>query len=111
MGLGDVIEKVTEATGVKKMVKGLTDDCGCDKRKEKLNRMFPFYEHMTEEQKKVWEGVRESYEAGSVTADEQRTINDLYNQVFRSRVKFSRCGPCVVRRMNALEDVYQLCVS
>ena len=37
-GLGDVIEKVTEATGIKKAIKWLAgDDCGCDERKEKLN--------------------------------------------------------------------------
>ncbi len=41
-GLGDVIEKVTEATGIKKAVKWLAgDDCGCDERKEKLNKLFP----------------------------------------------------------------------
>ena len=33
-GLGDVIEKVTEATGIKKAVKFLAgEDCGCDQRK------------------------------------------------------------------------------
>ena len=42
-GLGDTIEKITEATGIKKAVKKITgdDDCGCGKRKEKLNKMFP----------------------------------------------------------------------
>jgi len=40
-GLGDVIEKVTEATGIKKAVKFLAgEDCGCDQRKMKLNQMF-----------------------------------------------------------------------
>ena len=41
-GLGDVIEKVTEATGIKKAIKWLAgDDCGCEERKEKLNALFP----------------------------------------------------------------------
>jgi hypothetical protein len=41
-GLGDVVEKITEATGIKKAVKWLAgDDCGCDQRKEKLNNLFP----------------------------------------------------------------------
>jgi len=111
VGLGDVVEKVTEATGIKSLVKGLTDDCGCDARKDKLNRMFRFYEPLTEEQKKVWEGVRHRFEDNVVTATEQNIINGLYNEVFKARAKFSRCSPCVVRRMRALEDVYQLCVS
>ena len=36
-GLGDVIETVTEATGIKAVVEALTDDCGCAARKEALN--------------------------------------------------------------------------
>ena len=40
-GLGDTIEKITTATGVKSMVetvvKSTGKDCGCGKRKEKLN--------------------------------------------------------------------------
>jgi len=45
-GLGDTIEKITIATGIKKAVeqisKTLKKPCGCDKRKEKLNKMFPY---------------------------------------------------------------------
>ena len=42
-GLGDTIEKIAEVTGVKKATKFLFgEDCGCDERKEKLNKMFPY---------------------------------------------------------------------
>lgn len=45
-GLGDTIEKITTATGVKKVVetaaKAVGKDCGCAKRKETLNRVFPY---------------------------------------------------------------------
>tara|TARA_R110002072_G_scaffold19596_9_gene72560 strand:- start:505 stop:657 length:153 start_codon:yes stop_codon:yes gene_type:complete len=43
-GLGDSIEKITKATGIKKVVDKITGkkDCGCNKRKEKLNKMFPY---------------------------------------------------------------------
>jgi len=40
-GLGDTIEKITKATGIKKVVdtvsKATGKDCGCGKRKEALN--------------------------------------------------------------------------
>jgi len=40
-GLGDTIEKITTATGIKKVVEIISkvtgNDCGCQKRKEKLN--------------------------------------------------------------------------
>ena len=45
-GLGDTVEKLTEITGIKKMVEKVSQktgkDCGCKKRKEALNRMFPY---------------------------------------------------------------------
>ena len=41
-GLGDTIEKFTKVTGIKKIVDKTTDDCGCGKRKEKLNKLFPY---------------------------------------------------------------------
>jgi hypothetical protein len=42
-GLGDTIEKITEATGIKAVVKAIAgEDCGCDERKEWLNKKFPY---------------------------------------------------------------------
>ena len=41
-GLGDSIEKFIKIIGVKKIVNSITDDCGCDERKEKLNKKFPY---------------------------------------------------------------------
>tara|TARA_R100001463_G_scaffold76672_8_gene130855 strand:- start:9760 stop:9978 length:219 start_codon:yes stop_codon:yes gene_type:complete len=45
-GLGDTIEKFTKATGIKKAVdtvaKATGKDCGCGKRRDTLNRIFPY---------------------------------------------------------------------
>jgi predicted Zn-ribbon and HTH transcriptional regulator len=42
-GLGDTIEKITEATGIKAVVKAIAgEDCGCDERRDKLNKIFPY---------------------------------------------------------------------
>ena len=45
-GLGDSIEKVTKATGIKTMVdtisEGLNIPCGCQGRKDALNKLFPY---------------------------------------------------------------------
>jgi hypothetical protein len=45
-GLGDTIEKITTVTGVKKVVDtvagAVKKDCGCSKRRDTLNRMFPY---------------------------------------------------------------------
>jgi hypothetical protein len=42
-GLGDLVAKVTEVTGIKAVVKAVVgDDCGCAERQKKMNDMFPF---------------------------------------------------------------------
>jgi len=45
-GLGDTIEKITKATGIKKVVdtvaKATGKDCGCNNRKDILNNWFPY---------------------------------------------------------------------
>ena len=42
-GLGDSIEKFTQATGIKKVVEKVAGrDCGCNKRRDSLNRTFPY---------------------------------------------------------------------
>jgi hypothetical protein len=43
-GLGDVIEKVVDSTGISYVVKKVTQKkgCGCATRKAKLNKLFPF---------------------------------------------------------------------
>jgi hypothetical protein len=42
-GLGDLVAKVTEVTGIKAVVESVAGkDCGCAQRQQKLNEMFPF---------------------------------------------------------------------
>ena len=49
-GLGDTIEHFTQATGIKSFTQvlaingvfGKNKDCGCNKRKDQLNKAFPY---------------------------------------------------------------------
>ena len=46
-GLGDTIAKITAATGIDKLVEEFAqsmgkEDCGCNKRRRKLNELFPY---------------------------------------------------------------------
>lgn len=54
-GLGDTIEKITSATGIKKVVDVISEaldiDCGCSKRKDFLNKLVPYREPKTENKK------------------------------------------------------------
>ena len=42
-GLGDTIKKITEVTGIKRLVDILVgEDCGCEKRRKYLNEVFKY---------------------------------------------------------------------
>ena len=46
-GLGDTIAKLTAATGIDKLVEEVAhamgkEDCGCNKRRRRLNDLFPY---------------------------------------------------------------------
>lgn len=46
-GFGDTIAKFTYATGIERVVKSVAklagvDDCGCNGRREALNKAFPY---------------------------------------------------------------------
>jgi hypothetical protein len=46
-GLGDTIAKVTAAAKLDKIAEAIAKklgmvDCGCDERREKLNKLFPY---------------------------------------------------------------------
>lgn len=46
MGLGDVVEAITTVTGIKAATEAVSKvtgkDCGCNKRRESLNKKYPF---------------------------------------------------------------------
>ena len=45
-GLGDDIKKITSVTRLDRLAERIAEltssDCGCDRRQEKLNKMFPY---------------------------------------------------------------------
>lgn len=108
-GLGDTIEKITEATGVKKAVKwAFGKDCGCDKRKEILNNLFPYNdkpECLVSKEYKYLDGFFAQYKS-RVSADQQRQLLEIHNRIFKKQLAFSSCGSCVGSMVNKLRKVY-----
>jgi len=42
-GVGDTVDKILQKTKIKQIVDRVTDgDCGCNERKEALNKKFPY---------------------------------------------------------------------
>jgi hypothetical protein len=110
-GLGDTVEKIMKATGIKKAAEAITDDCGCEERKEKLNKLFPYHKNltMTDSQRSIWSRVRGQLLKGvNVNHSQRETMRLLYNDVFGIRYrKPTTCSTCLVKMRDELETVYQ----
>ena len=106
-GLGDVVEKFTEATGIKAVVESLTDDCGCAARKETLNKLFPnrkLNDLSIEDNDYLTSffALNKSY----VNTKEQSKLVEIYNNVFNAKRKVSNCSPCVAGLIRELKQIY-----
>ena len=108
-GLGDTIEKITTATGIKAAVDWFSEatgvDCGCDARKEKLNKIFRYRkpECLTQTE---YEFIGKMKGRNVVTAFEQVELNKIYNRVFNDKVQPTSCGSCMRGRLQELEALY-----
>lgn len=108
-GLGDTVEKITEATGIKKLVKFVAgEDCGCEERKEKLNELFRYNkpECLTEEEFTYLANFFEQ-KKNSVTPSEQKRLLEIYNRVLRTNKAPSTCQQCWIDTINQLKRVYE----
>ena len=85
-GLGDVVATITTAVGI--------EPCeGCNKRKDQLNRLFPFgIEEFTKEEK-IYLGTFFAEDKGELNKQDQKEILDIYFRVFRVK-PFDPCVNC-----------------
>lgn len=108
-GLGDTIEAAIKATGLDTVA---PKDCGCEKRKEWLNRVFPYVMKekgtMNDEQKEIF-GKFIINETDTLSPKDQAMIHSLYNSVFQVNTKpCSNCGATEWKRMILkLKEVYK----
>tara|TARA_R110002020_G_scaffold367880_4_gene579809 strand:+ start:1824 stop:2195 length:372 start_codon:yes stop_codon:yes gene_type:complete len=108
-GLGDSIEKVFKATGIDKVAKKvLGDDCGCEERKQKLNKIFPYsnVRQFTEDELSIYESVLPRIQKGTIKSEDQAILVKLYNKVFNANKKPTSCGSCVQQTLAQLAKVY-----
>ena len=107
-GLGDQIERFTEATGIKKLVHwAFGEDCGCRERKEYLNRLFPRSqkpECLVEKEYKYLKKVN-LFKQTTLSAAHQRGILKIYNRIFNKQREFSSCSSCVITLVNEMKLV------
>jgi len=106
IGIGDVVEKITEKTGVKKAVKFIAgDDCGCNKRKEALNAIpfrFPVVRCFTETQYNQW-GVFRNKKVWT-HKDQVDVLIPVFSQLFARQLKPMSC--CINPYIKDIDKVY-----
>jgi len=112
-GLGDTIAKITEATGIKKVVKFIAgEDCGCDERQDLLNKLFPYgdnpeclteveYEYLT-----IYFSKYPDQTKGTRPANILKRLYEINNRVYRQNKKPSSCASCVRTVLQQLKTVY-----
>ena len=102
-GVGDTVEKITKATGIKKAVKFLAgEDCGCEERKEKLNYLFPYYKPKCfTENEYIYLKEFFSLNNNTINGKTQKELLDIYNRVFSEKKEASSCSSCFLNGVYA----------
>lgn len=108
-GLGDTIEKITEATGIKSAVKWLAgDDCGCEERKNKLNSLFRYKKPLCLlEDEYNWLNEWYAIDRQVMKPSEQRKMLEIYNRVFTGKQQATNCASCLREINTNMHKVYK----
>lgn len=99
VGLGDALEAITKATGIKKVVEAVIDDCGCDERKEKFNKI-PLWSrrkvNCIEQDDYVWLKKLLTNKSIKYTLDVRNRLLPIYTYVFNTKpIKDTTCVSCL----------------
>ena len=120
-GLGDTIKKFTSATKIDKLAKKIAkavgkDDCGCDERQEKLNKMFPYkteereYDedspmHLKQEILCVWQKIKD---VQAPDVETKKRFVELYNTIYKTKYKpTTNCGSCLHTMWKGIKSLYE----
>jgi len=111
-GLGDTVEKITTATGIKALVKfAFGEDCGCDKRKDYLNKKFPYFKPncLTEDE---YNYLTKFFEVKklSIKPTEQNELLKIYNRVLNQKQEPTNCSDCwrdIINKIKTVYDAYE----
>ena len=109
-GLGDTVEKVLEKTGIAKVAKWiLGKDCGCQERKEKLNKLFPYKkpECLTEDEFKYLDKYFTESKS-TVHPKTQEKLLKIGNRIFHQKMSMTSCTSCFKKNLHdQLHKVYK----
>ena len=110
LGVGDIVEEVLEKTGVAKVAKFiLGEDCGCDKRKEKLNNIFRNDKKPDCLQEDEYQFLDTYFKKNTTNLkpSEQERMREIYGRIFRRRKPSTSCSSCLKTVYTSLRRVYE----
>ena len=112
-GLGDTIEAITTATGIKAGVellsKALDWDCGCDARKEALNNLWSYRKPKCLEEDD-FKYLHEFFQKpqNEIPPKTQWDLTDIYFRIFGIRLEQSSCSSCWRDYIGQIRQVYNV---
>lgn len=120
-GLGDTIEQITTATGIKAVVDKISEvtgiPCGCEDRKETLNKLWSY--RSTEN--KTLNCLSEDSitflkdflpnQPDQLTIKLQERLKIIYKEVFNINFQSTSCGSCWRDMIAELKQVYNASID
>lgn len=122
-GLGDVVESITKATGIKKVVEVVSEaldiDCGCQERKQEWNKVtIESIKNVFRRKSIVREISVEDYAIlcdifkdgmpNLITKEMQRDAHKVYKSAFNITKDGTSCAPCLKSTMTDLYHLYKI---
>jgi hypothetical protein len=111
-GLGDTIEKITTATGIKTVVDKISEvtgiDCGCDARKEKLNNLIPYHKKVECINETDMQYLNSFFERNpeTITIKTQNELKAIYKNIFNVTIADTSCTDCWRGYISDIRRVY-----
>jgi hypothetical protein len=112
VGAGDIVEKITKATGIKKLVDWFTpegEDCGCDERKEKWNTKTSILRHkirvecLTLTEYNYMKPLLSNN--APISAKDVTKLAVIYERVFNAKIDSSCTGCSFAKKLDELKAV------
>ena len=82
-------------------------DCGCEKRKERLNKLFPYSkpECLTEEEDMTLKAIF-NHINNRIGTTEQSALLKIYNRIFHDKRQMSTCSSCVKELVEVMRKLF-----
>lgn len=115
-GLGDTIKQITTATGIKAVVDKISEvtgiDCGCEERKELLNKIWTYRQPNCLSNESIeWLSNFLLNRPEQLTIKQQEKLKVIYKETFNIDFQTTSCGSCWRDMIREIEKVYEVQIS